>query len=137
MAEKRLNYQQLLALMPAGIPDYIVDFLEDFSEGMPALSLESVKAAFVPGFLQANEGRLKPELEAMRAGLGGVHNVQVELIGKELISGYLVKLSYEKATRGVGIIVNIQQSKIENVVCQAKEYNADELKQQMLQMAGK
>lgn len=66
MAEKKLNLQQQLALMPTTIPDTVIDFLEDFYDIAESLNGERVKAALVDGYMQASGSTLKKSLRPLR-----------------------------------------------------------------------
>lgn len=132
MADKRLNLQQQLALMPATIPDTVIDFLEDFYDEVESLNGERVKAALVDGYMQGSGSTLKKELEALKVSMGKVHSVDIESINQNSSVAYLCKLSSNKTFRGIGFIMNMQSHKIEQVLVLNAEYIKEDLQKKLL-----
>ena len=128
MPEKVLALHQQLALLPATVPDAIVDFLEDLFDLKISLGRQNVRAALMPEYLQANEATLRDALVANRQGIGSVLAIQVESIGKDMPQGYWCKLQFEKATRGLGFVMNLKEGKVQGVVTLPGEFSEEELK---------
>ena len=95
MGERTLNLNQQIALLPAAIPDSILDFLEEFN--YPAgLTTEVARAAYDPDYLKTNELAIKEELDRLRAEMGKLIKIQVDAGGREIPGGYLLKLGFER-----------------------------------------
>ncbi len=128
MADKALSYNQQLALLPVAIPDCIVDFLEDFSSGVP-LQAESVRNAFDPEYFNQQGEALRAALGEFRKEVGKVVGVAVEAAGKELPNAYLCKLTFQQAgEKGMGLIVRAKERTVFRVVFGPGPYNAEELR---------
>lgn len=126
MAENNLTLQQQLALLPAAIPDSVLDFIEDFSHPH-ALQNPASREAFEPDYLKNAESQLIAELKKMRDEGGSLVKIAVDQSGREVPGGYLLNLGFEKFTRGVGLLVKLKERTILKVVFAAGEYNADTL----------
>ncbi len=128
MAERILNLNQQIALLPAAIPDTVLDFLEDFNHSA-ALSTEASRNAYDPDFLKTHTEPLKVQLEALRAEMGALKVLHVEAAGREIPGGFLLKLTFEKGLRGVGLLTKLKERTILRVLVQAGEYNEPGLKE--------
>ncbi len=126
--EKSLSFNQQLALLPVAIPDCVVDFLEDFSQGVP-LQTEAVRNAFDPEYLLQNGEALRTKLDELRKNGGKVTGVAVEPAGKEIPNAYMVKLVFETAgEKGLGVIVRAKERTVFRVVFGQAAYSDEELK---------
>lgn len=128
MADKQLTLNQQIALIPAAIPDSILDFIEDFNYGT-SLQTESVRASFDPEYLMASGESLKAELEALRAEGGKLIKFAVDAAGREIPGAYILQLNFEKINKGIGLITRIKERTILKVVIQPGEYQDEALKQ--------
>ncbi len=128
MADRILNLNQQIALLPAAIPDTVLDFLEDFNIAT-ALSTEAARNAYDPDFLMTHTDKLKGELEKLRADMGALKVLHVEQAGREIPGGFLLKLTFEKGLRGVGLLTKLKERTILRVLVQPGEYNEPGLKE--------
>ncbi len=128
MPDKQLTLSQQLALLPATIPDSILDFLEDFNYGTP-LQTESCRAAFDPEYLKVQEDSIKADLEKWRAEFGKLQQVQVDPASREIPGGFLLKLTFEKAVRGMGVLTRLKERTILKVIFTEGEYNEASLRE--------
>lgn len=127
MANRTLNLNQQIALLPAAIPDTVLDFLEDFGPAT-AMSTETGRNAYDPEYLQAHGDALKAELEKIRAEMGKLQLLHVEQSGREIPGGFQLKLTFEKGTRGIGLLTKLKERTILRVLIQSGEYNEQGLK---------
>ena len=130
MPDKTLSLNQQLALMPVATPDSVVDFLEDFNYGT-ALQTESVRSAFDPEYLKVAGDQLKADLEKLRADMGKLKSVQVEQGGRDIPGGFLVKLEFEKGSRGLGLVTRLKERTILKLILAGGEYNEASLREQV------
>lgn len=130
MAEKQLSLNQQLALMPVAIPDSVVDLLEDFNYST-ALQTDSSRLAFDPDYLKISGDSLKLELEKLRTELGALKQVQVDQAGREVPGGFLVRLVFEKGTRGLGLLTRLKERTILKVVFVDGEYDEAKVREQI------
>lgn len=127
MVEKQLTLNQQIALLPAAIPDSILDFLEDFLYGTP-LQTETVRASLDPEYLKAEESNLSAVLVQLRAEMGALKKIGVDSAGREFPGVYVLKLGFEKGERGLGIFIRVKERTILKVVLQDGPYNEEALK---------
>lgn len=128
MNQRILNLNQQIALLPAAIPDTVLDFLEDF--GNPtAMSTELGRNAYDPDYLQAHGDALKAELEKLRGEMGKLQLLQVDQSGREIPGGFLLKLTFEKGIRGIGLLTKLKERTILRVLIQPGEYSEPGLKE--------
>jgi hypothetical protein len=128
MAEKTLTLNQQIALLPAAIPDSILDFLEDFQYATP-LQTEAAQSAFDPEYLKASVEPIKGELEKIRTELGKFVTLSVDQLGRDLPGGFALKLGFEKGVKGIGILTKMKERTIFRVIFQAGEFNEAGLKE--------
>lgn len=128
MAERLLNLHQQIALLPAAIPDSVLDFLEDFSYPTP-LSTEPSRNAFDPEYLKTGGETLINELTKLRTEMGALKQIQVDQAGREIPGGFLLKLTFEKGPRGVGLLTKLKERTILRLLAPAGEYNEAALKE--------
>ncbi len=128
MAEKVLSLQQQIALLPAAIPDSILDFLEDFQYPTP-LQTETMQSAFDPEYLKANADAIKAELEKIRTELGKLVSLNVDQLGRDVPGGFALKLGFEKGVKGIGLLTRMKERTILRVIFQAGEFNDVTLKE--------
>ena len=128
MADKALSYQQQLALLPVAIPECIIDFLEDFTSGVP-LQAEAVRNAFDPEYLAQQGESVRAALGEFRKEVGKPMAVVVEPAGKEIPNAYFCKMNFERAgEKGMALIVRAKERTIFRVVFGQSGYSVDELK---------
>lgn len=130
MAERILNLNQQIALLPAAIPDTVLDFLEDFNLAT-ALSTEAARNAFDPDYLKAHTETVKADLEKIRAEMGALKVLHVEQAGRDIPGGFLLKLTFEKGVRGVGLLTKLKERSILRVLMPAGEYSEVTLKEML------
>lgn len=128
MAERTLNLNQQIALLPASIPDSVLDFLEDFGHSTP-LSTEVGRSAYDPEYLKTSADPLTAELAKIRADMGKLQQVHVEQAGRDIPGGFLLKLTFEKGVRGVGLLTRLKERTILKVLMPAGDYNEAALKE--------
>jgi hypothetical protein len=128
MAEKTLTLNQQIALLPAAIPDAILDFLEDFQYPTP-LQTEAAQSAFDPEYLKVSVEAIKGELEKIRADLGKFVTLSVDQLGRDVPGGFALKLGFEKGVKGIGILTKMKERTIFRVIFQAGEFNEAGLKE--------
>jgi hypothetical protein len=126
--DKRLSLNQQIALMPVAVPDAVLDFLEDFNYGT-SLQTEGVRNAFDPDYLKVAGDGLKAELEQLRADLGKLQEVQVDTAGREIPGGFSAKLTFEKGTRGMGLLTKLKERTIFRVLFTPSEFDENALKE--------
>jgi hypothetical protein len=127
MVEKRLTINQQLALLPAAVPDSILDFLEDFNYSA-ALASETVRSAFDPDALAAQQSQWQKALDGLRSDGGSVLQLTVEAAGRDLPGGYLVKMTLEKGEAGLAILTRVKERSIQNISVKFGVYDAEALK---------
>lgn len=127
MADRQLSLNQQLALLPVAIPDTVLDFLEDFNYAS-ALQTETAQASLDPDYLKATPG-LAGELDSLRAQMGKLQAVNVEQCGRDIPGGFLVKLGFEKGTRGLGLLTKLKEKTILRVLVSAGEYDEAALRE--------
>jgi hypothetical protein len=127
MADRLLTLNQQIALLPAAIPDTILDFLEDFSAAAP-LQTESVRAAFDPEYLKNKGDPLRAELEQFRQEMGPLRQLQVDQSARDIPGAFLLKLTFDKGTRGIGLLTKLKERTILRVLILPGEYSEPDLK---------
>lgn len=127
MADRNLSIHQQIALLPAAIPDAILDFLEDFAFGTP-LQAENSRNALDPEYLKTHGETLRSELEKLRQEAGKLLVLHVDQGGREIPGAFLLKLTFEKGVRGVGVLTKIKERTILRVLVQPGEYSDADLK---------
>lgn len=127
MADRQLSLNQQLALLPVAIADSVLDFLEDFNYAT-ALQTETVQSSLDPDYWKKNGETLKNDLEAVRKELGKLQTISVEQGGREIPGAYLVRLGFEKGTKGLGLLTKMKEKTIFRVLLQPGEYNEAALK---------
>jgi hypothetical protein len=130
MPDKQLTLNQQLALLPAAIPDSIVDFLEDFNYAT-ALQADSCRSAFDPDYLKVAGDALKAGLEKLRSENGPLKQVQVDQAGREVPGGFFLKLSFEKGVRGLGVITRLKERTIIKLAFTEGEYDEAKVLEQI------
>jgi len=128
MADRILSLQQQIALLPAAIPDTVLDFLEDFGQSV-TLSTEGGREALDPDYLKGHGAALTTELEAMKTEMGALSQLQVDQGGREIPGGFLLKLTFEKGARGVGLLTKLKERTILRVLVQPGAYDEAALKE--------
>jgi hypothetical protein len=128
MADRILNLNQQIALLAAAIPDTVLDFLEDFNFAT-ALSTEAARAAYDPDFLKAHGDALKAELEALRGEMGKLQVLAVDQAGRDIPGGFLLKLTFEKGPKGIGLLTKLKERTILRVLVQPGAYDEAALKE--------
>ncbi|HEY8279607.1 MAG TPA: hypothetical protein VIH99_08290 [Bdellovibrionota bacterium] len=121
MADRILNLNQQIALLPAAIPDSVLDFLEDFTTAA-ALQTEASRSAYDQEYLKNQGENLRTGLEGLRAEVGKLLQVQVDQAGREIPGGFLLKLSFERGVRGVGLLTKLKERSILRVLFLPGEY---------------
>lgn len=127
MADRLLSLHQQIALLPAAIPDSILDFLEDFSQPGP-LQAENIVNAFDPEYFKKQGETLRADLTKLRGEMGELKELNVEQGGREMPGAYLLKLTFEKGMRGVGLLTKLKERTILRVLFQSGDYAEAELK---------
>lgn len=128
MADKILNLNQQIALLPAAIPDAVLDFLEDF-QFASVNSTETARNAYDAEYLMKQGEALKKDLEGLRAEMGKLVQVHVDQAGREIPGGFLLKLEFEKGPRGVGLLIKMKERTIFRVLLQQGAYDEAALKE--------
>lgn len=127
MAEKQLTINQQLALLPATIPDSILDFLQDF-QFSTVLQDESVIASFDPEYFRGAADKLRVEIDELRKS-GKLMKLQVEACGRDIPGAFIAKLQFESGDRGLGIITKLKERTILKVIVQNAEYSEEKIKE--------
>jgi hypothetical protein len=130
MPDKHLSLNQQLALMPVAVPDSVIDLLEDFNYAT-AIQTDTSRAAFDPEYLKVAGDQVKADLEKMRADLGKLRKVQVDQAGRDIPGGFLVRLDFEKGSRGLGFLTRLKERTILKVIFVDGEYDEAALKEQV------
>lgn len=127
MTDRILNLNQQIALLPASVPDTVLDFLEDF-QFATANSTETARSAYDPEYLKNYGEALGKELETLKSEMGKLTQLYVEPGGREISGAFLLKLTFEKGVRGVGVFTRAKERTILRVLVQPGEYNEQGLK---------
>ena len=130
MADRILNINQQIALLPAFIPDSVLDFLEDFHLAT-ALQSETARSAYDLDYLKNDGDQLKKDLEAVCKGAGPLKEFQVEVIGKDMPNGFLIRLVFEFGVRGIALLTNVKERTIRYVYVQPEKYSEPGLRDQL------
>lgn len=128
MPDRHLSLNQQLALLPVAIPDSVLDFLEDFNYGT-AIQSETARSAFDPDYLKQAGDSLKAELEAFRKDMGKVTHIQVDQGGREIPGGFMIKITFEKGVKGIGLITRLKERTILRVVVPTGDYDEAALRE--------
>lgn len=126
--EKHLKLNQQIALLPATIPDSILDFLEDFSSAKNFATENSV-ASLDPEYLKAEGESLKTQIAALKTELGALQGVAVEQAGRDSPGAYLIKLGFEKGEKGMIAFTRLKERTIFRLLFQEGAYSEEGLKQ--------
>jgi len=130
MAERSLNVNQQIALLPAFIPDSILDFLENFH--LPtALSSEQGRGAYDPEFLKSHGEQLKRDIEALCQGAGAFRELKVDPAGKDIPNGYILRLGFENGVRGAALLTSARERLIRSVFVQPGTFSEPELREHL------
>ena len=128
MADRILSLNQQIALLPAAIPDTVLDFLEDFALST-ALSTESGLNAFDADYLKGHGEALKGELERLKLEMGELSQLSVDQAGRDIPGGFLLKLTFEKGERGIGLLTKLKERTILRMLVQGGAYDDGALKE--------
>lgn len=128
MADRVLSLNQQIALLPAAIPDTVLDFLEDFGFAS-SLSTETGRNAFDAEYLKTDGEALKVELEKLKTEMGKLTQIAVDQAGREIPGGFLLKLTFEKGLRGLGLLTKLKERSILRVLVQGGTYDEAALKE--------
>jgi hypothetical protein len=128
MADRILSLNQQIALLPAAIPDTVLDFLEDFGF-TSALTTDSGRNAYDPEYLKTDGEALKKELDGLKTDLGKLSQIGVEQAGREIPGGFLLKLTFEKGERGVGLLTKLKERTILRVLVHPGDYDEAAVKE--------
>jgi hypothetical protein len=99
MADRSLSLLQQLALLPDHVPDCIVDFLEDFVNTESSLTKPETLALLDPSLAATAASSLKPELDAQRAGMGKVTQLQINPVNGAPRK-FTAKINFSAVSRG-------------------------------------
>lgn len=127
MADRILNLNQQIALLPAAIPDTVLDFLEDF-QFATVNSTETARNAYDPDYLKNHGDALVKSLEGLRASMGKLVQIQVDQAGRDVPGGFVLRLRFEKGERGIGLLTKMKERTILRVLIQDGDYNEAALK---------
>ena len=125
MAEKRLTISQQIALLPATIPDSILDFIDDFKSGRP-LESETAQLSFDPEYLEKQGTELAKQIEALKMEFGSLVEINVEQGGRDVLGGYTIKAKFENGIRSIGILTKLKTRTITKVII--REYDEEAMK---------
>lgn len=128
MAEKQLKLNQQIALLPATIPDSILDFLEDLPSANN-FATESSVASLDPEYLKNEGENLKAQIAALKNDLGSLLSVAVEQAGRDSPGAYFVKLGFEKGEKGLIAFTRLKERTIFRLLFQEGAYSEEGLKQ--------
>ena len=128
MADKHLSLNQQISLLPVAIPDSVVDFLEDFNYAT-ALQTENGRSAFDPEYLKNAEDNLKSNLENLRTEMGKLLEVHVDPTGRDVPGGFLLKLTFEKGPKGIGLLTRLKERTIIRLMIAPGPYDEAHLKE--------
>lgn len=128
MADRELNLNQQIALLPATIPDSILDFMQDFNFSA-VLQNESSTNSFDPEYFKGQGDKVRAELEALRQEMGALKKIQIEACGRDIPGGFIAKLTMEKGIRGLGILTKLKERTIFKLWIQPGEYNEEKIKE--------
>ncbi len=105
MGESSLSLSQKLALLPASIPDCVLDFLEDLKNPKPfedKVSLASIK----PEYWNKNKDEILAAVNEWRS-LGEIDTVDGEVLPRQYPGGCICHIRFaSREERGVGFIVS-------------------------------
>lgn len=101
--KRGLSLNQKLTLLPASIPDCVLDFLEDFNTADPLSHVKTVKSV-KPDYFEKNVNSLRKHLVLMRE-LGELTEVEGKTLPRQYPGGFMIKLTFERGVRGLGFIV--------------------------------
>lgn len=127
----QLQFIQQLALLPATVPESILDFLEGIS--VPDVLLhDSFVASISPECFGAGKEAIVQGIKNIKDSFGGnIISVQVEPYGREVPNAYWCKLVGDVTTRGIGFIMKSKTGNIIKVEFQNSDFNEDELKKRL------
>lgn len=101
--KRGLTLNQKLSLLPASIPDCVLDFLEDFNNADP-LTTPKTQKAVKREYLEKNHASLRKHFLQMRE-LGELTEVEGRGLPRQYPGGFMIKLTFERGVRGLGFIV--------------------------------
>lgn len=130
MAEKQLTLNQQLALMPAVIPDSIIDFMQDFNYSA-VLHNETTLASIDPEYFKNSGDKLKQEIESFRNDAGKIQKVQIDACGRDIPGAFIAKLTTEKGLRGLGFLTKLKERTILRLLVQVGEFSEEKLKEML------
>lgn len=122
MADRSLSLMQQLALLPDHVPDCIVDFLEDFVNTESSLTKPETLALLDAGLAASAGTSLKPELDAQRAGMGKVTQLQISPVNGAPRK-FIAKINFSAVSRGLGFVLHPQDEKIIHILVWNKDYS--------------
>lgn len=128
MVEKQLKLNQQIALLPATIPDSILDFLEDIPSATN-FATESSVSSLDPEYLKTDGENIKTQIAALKAELGPLVSVGVEQAGRDSPGAYLVKLGFEKGEKGLIAFTRLKERTIFRLLFLEGPYSEEGLKQ--------
>lgn len=129
MPQLKLNQQ--IALLPATVPEFILDFLDGLESEDP-LARESVGASMSNECLVQNREKIQEGFKKIRSDLGGKFlGIQVESYGSEVPNGYWCKITGETLTRGIGFLMKSRTGNIIKIEILDSDFNEDELKKRL------
>ena len=130
--KRGLSLNQKVTLLPASIPDCVLDFLEDFNSADP-LSLPKTIKAVKEDYLIKNSAGLRKHFVQMRE-LGELTEVEGKTLPRQYPGGFSIKLTFERGVRGLGFIVaqgTAYTGVISVIVVQDDGFSEDFLKERL------
>lgn len=133
MTKRGLSLNQKLALLPATIPDCILDFLQDFNHAEPLVAAPEAIASLKSEYLAKNRDALITALKAMR-DLGELQEIEALPLPKQFPGGFVTKLVFSRGVRGLGFIVlqgTARTGQIAVIVVEDDGFSADFLREKL------
>ena len=127
-----LTLNQKLSLLPAMIPDCILDFLEDFNTQDP-LANPKTKLSLKMDYFDKQKDTITRNLVQMRE-LGELGAVEGKPLPRQYPGAFMVKLTFERGVRGLGFVVTqgtAATGQINSIVFQDDGYSEDYLKERL------
>ena len=127
-----LTLNQKLALLPALIPDCVLDFLEDFNSLDP-LASDKTKQSLKSEYFDKQKEIITKHLVQMRE-LGSLDAVEGKPLPRQYPGAFMVKLTFERGVRGAGFVVTqgtALTGQINTIVFQDDGYSEDYLKERL------
>lgn len=132
--KRGLTLAQKIALLPASIPDCVLDLLEDFAQPEVLAAKSKGVAAFKPDYYEKNRTQLENSLRAFRE-LGAVTQVEAGPLQRQYPGAFIVKLIFERGVRGLGFVVlqgTARTGVIAALVVQDDGFSEDFLKEKVV-----